>query len=303
MKNAGGSAYPRGKSRTAALSDSAPEFGAARVLTHTVFTPWVPENQANPEDTYQHWLELLRGEFKASDAAAVHSQLRQYQLQSYFLQVDFGVGSIAFTRWLNNNNVKLVGSSAAAPSSLYDALAFALFGPDSELGPKLRWLAVQNMRLNQAAFLDDAKDAGRSMADFLNTHARPSAPGTPATLCALVDCLGITVQVVSFSGAGRVNFTLYEPRGGSASGAARNMVYLCATTKAGGLNTVMYDALVASMPPPAPGSKRGAAAAGLPAAAPAAAKVAAAEAAAAAYLDPPAAAAAKSAGAAAAAAP
>ena len=280
MKNIGGSAYPRGRSRTAALSDSVPALHAPPRVTRTIIAPWAPEYK-DSADAVPRLIAELRPALKASldsDAAAVHAQLQWEQLQAFTLRRDFGGRFNGLTLWLRTNRVVLAGLSASSDvaSSLYDALSHALFGPDCRHGPKLRWLAVQHMSLNRGAFLADARDAGRSIEDFLRAHQGLREPGTRATLRALASCLGVTVRVMFYSTSGSVTFVQYEPEGAGAADAPRHVVHLFAPTIAGdGLNnTVMYDVMEALPPPPAPGSKRVAAAAELPTAA-APAKVAA----------------------------
>ena len=280
----GVSGFPRGRSFLPAHSDSAP--ASHRVVPRTTvtrFQPWVPEGAGSPEEAYVALVARLRSEFKqtlGAEEAAVGTGLHWAHLRPLHVLRGFGDAIGGFRRWLMNHHVALGGATTVAPSSLYDALAHALFGPDSGHGPKLRWLAVQHMRLNQGAFLKDAKDAGRTIAAFLEAHKRPSEPGTPATLHALAACLGVVVRVVSYSGNGEVRFAQY-PRpedGGSGSGAAEApIVHLCAPTTAvshGVTDTVLYDVLVAVPRTPAAGVRRSAADAGL--LPPAAARVAAA---------------------------
>ena len=288
---AGVSGYRRGISFLPAHSDSAP--AGHRVVprvTVTRFQQWVPEDGASPEEAYITLVERLRNEIRqtlGAEAEAVGLGLPWARQRTQYVNRSFGDAISAFRQWLRIYHVALGGATTVAASSLYDALAHALFGPDSGNGPKLRWLAVQHMRLNQGAFLKDAKDAGRTIATFLDAHKRPGEPGTPATLHALAACLGVVVRVVSYNSRGEVRFAEYprpEDGGGSSAGAAAAgvpIVHLCAPTTAVShrvTETVMYDVLVAVPRTPAAGAKRSAADAGLR---PPAAKVAATAAAAA----------------------
>ena len=279
-----GSVFPRGRSFQPAQSDSAP-------ASHTVvvqrsgarFPAWVPgpDCGTTPDDAYQYLKAKLRGnlslEMLTTQAVAVgQGGLSSQGHRADQVHCDFGGGPLAgFKRWLSQRGVSMASATTLPQTSLYDAFSMVLFGPDSAEGPKLRWLAVQHMRLNQGAFLQDARNAGRNFEDFLEAHKRGSEPGTAATLRALADCLGVEVHVASCSCRGEVNLEKYRTNisgdpTSAGQAAAPPLVYLCARPSSSAATAaVQYDILDPLPQAPAPGSRRSAAEAGLPAVPPA----------------------------------
>ena len=272
MRNIGGTGFGRGVSFRWALTDLPPPASGQTTprISSIKLHPWAPTDAASPE-AYARELAQLRDQLKdtlSAEAEAVGSVLPWPQLRPLNLRRNSDAMAVdGFKHWLAKRDLALGGATATnkAFSSMYDALAHALFGLDNGHGPKLRWLAVQYMRLNQSAFMNDAKVAGRPFAAFLETHTRPTEPGSCATLRALANCLGVVVRVVSYNSRGEVRFAEYgrpEDGGGSgtavlAAASAAPLVYLCAPTicSRGVPETVLFDVLVAVPGPPVAGDK------------------------------------------------
>ena len=274
----GYSGFRRGLSFQPACSDSAPAGHTVVTRSYAFrFPTWMPGVGETPDDAYERLRVVLRGNLKATltaEATAIGlGGLSSQGPSACQVKCDFGGGPLTgFKQWLKQRGVSLASATTLPQTSLYDALAVALFGPGMDEGPKLRWLAVQHMRLNQGAFLQDAKDAGRSsFDDFLNAHKRGSEPGTSATLRALAASLGVLVCVASCNRRGEVRLLTFRPHSSgdpTSAGPATSppLVYLCAHPAPSAATTaaVQYDVLVPLPQAPAPGSRRSAADAGMP---------------------------------------